>query len=299
MPRVIVQLAGGLGNQLFQYAAARAFAERSRAELVIDASTGFARDFEYGRSYALARFPITARKATAVERAPFWIHRTLSAVNRRLPTNGRDASGPPRWKHLRVETSPRAFDPEALAQPAKASTWMTGYWQSPRYFEHISDELRRELAPPPPASSQANSLGNDAAAIESVAIGVRLYEETRQPGANSSDGKIKTIAEINRAIETLSSRSPAARYLIFCSHRAPELEAIRTPTPPVYVTSDEGFVDAEESLWLMSRCKHHVLTNSTFYWWGAWLSQRNRNGMVFAANNFINVDSLPADWIPF
>lgn len=296
MTKIITQLTGGLGNQLFQYAAARALAERSQAEVVLDTWSGFVRDFEYRRTYGLGCFPIRAREATPLERAPFWIHRAMTAVNRRTNLGNGKVSRRSRWKRLRWETSADSFDPQALDQPAKGNVWLSGYWQSPQYFDQFAGILARELAPPPPSKRSALDLGRRARKVESVAVGVRLYEETRSPGGNSSDGKIKSIDQINRAIDAVSAKAPNALYVIFCSHRAPELAAIRTPSAPVFVTGSDGYVDPIESLWLMSCCKHHVLTNSTFYWWGAWLSEHSRHGMIMAADNFINAHTIPGHW---
>ena len=68
MAKVIVRVKGGLGNQLFCYAAARRLALVNDAELVVDDVTGFCRDKIYGCKYALDKFNIKARKATPAER---------------------------------------------------------------------------------------------------------------------------------------------------------------------------------------------------------------------------------------
>lgn len=298
MTKIIVQLTGGLGNQLFQYAAGRAWAEASGAELVVDTWSGFVRDHEYRRSYELGPFAISAREATALERLPFWLRRARVALGRRLGTSMTPSDSP----RLRIESSTRCYDLKLLEAPARRDSWLMGYWQSPKYFDRYSPIVANELAPPRPASSSVLALGEAAAEGESVAIGVRLYEESRQPGAHSSSGEIKAIEDINRAIETLAGKIDQPRFHIFCSYRADALNAIRTPTPPVFITGDGGFHDALESLWLLSQCRHHILTNSSFYWWGAWLAEKlfpDRPHHIFAADNFLNRDTLPDHWQRF
>jgi hypothetical protein len=300
--KIIVQLTGGLGNQLFQYSAGRAFSESSGAQLVLDTWSGFIRDFEYRRQYALSPFPIFAREATAIERLPLWRQRIAAALKRRLRVDVSTRQRALRDNPLRTEPSAGCYDKDILASPARRNTWLTGYWQSPKYFDWCTATIARELTPPRPASVDAQAIGDQAAQTESVAIGVRLYEDSNRPGAHSNDGKLKTIGDINRVIEAIADRVDNPRFHIFCSHRAEALEAIRTPTPPIFVTSHEGFREAIESLWMLSQCRHHIVSNSSFYWWGAWLAEQHRTDIphhVFAAGNFINRDTVPDRWIRF
>ncbi|MFZ5704551.1 MAG: alpha-1,2-fucosyltransferase [Pseudomonadota bacterium] len=303
MVKVVTMLSGGLGNQLFQYAAARGLAERHGAELVVDSWSGFVRDMEYRRIYELDRLPIDARLASPIERLPFWTRRLRAAFRKRLMP--RSAAGAPSFKpghRFRVEATDRAHDPGFLSQPLRGDVWVSGYWQSPLYFDHCADRLAAELTPPTPTRLPAIELGQRLAHNPGVAIGIRLYEEARHPGAHSSTGRLKAMDEINGAIETIHARAPDATYLIFCSHRAPELAQLKTPSAPVFVTGEEGFADALESLWLMTRCRHHVITNSSFYWWGAWLAEAlspAEDHVIAAAANFINADTVPTRWRRF
>ena len=303
MKKVVTMLSGGLGNQLFQYAAARGLAERHGADLVVDSWSGFVRDVEYRRSFELGRLPIEARLASPIERLPFWTRRIRAAVRKRLaPARAAQVPTFASDTRFRTEASDRAYDPALLSTPLSGDVWMSGYWQSPLYFDHCAGRIAAELTPPAPHRQAAIDLTQRLERSPGVAIGIRLYEEARDPGAHSSTGRLKAMDEINGAIETIHARAPDATYLIFCSHRAPELAQLKTPTAPVYVTGDEGYADALESLWLMTRCRHHVITNSSFYWWGAWLSETlfpTEDHIIAAAANFINADSVPPRWSRF
>jgi hypothetical protein len=177
-----------------------------------------------------------------------------------------------------------------------------GYWQSPRYFEDIATSLQLELMPPAPAAANFRALGEELARSESVALGVRLYEESSNPGYHAFGGTLKGIPEIRSAIERLRSARPAARFYVFCTHRAPLLEQLQLPADTVFVTHDDGYSGTLERLWLLSRCQHHLFTNSSYYWWGAWLSGAVRSSegqQIIAADNFINRDGLCAAWQRF
>lgn len=299
---VVVRLAGGLGNQMFEYAMGRSLAARQGARLALDTWTGFANDHLYHRTYELDRLAIEAeelgRRSPAVLRGnawQSWIRLTRSRNNgvwvRRITP--RDT--------LLIEQQ-HAYWPKALDTPVRGTCWVDGYWQSPHYFADIADEIGRELFPPTPAPGSPRTLGDEMAQEESIAVGIRLYEESGNPAAHARDGVIKTPRDVERALFGILSDHPNARPYVFCTHRAGVLDEIRWPEGTRFITHDEGFDDTFERLWMMSQCHHHLFTNSTFYWWGAWLSRFARGDVgqsIVAADNFINLDSLPAAWQRF
>lgn len=293
MPTLVVVLKGGLGNQLFQYAAARALADRTGADLAIDAWTGFAQDYRYRRKPALAAFAIRGRDATLAERVPYW----LLEVRRRL--RGRPASvihrGPGGMFLLEPDLG---FHPEVHSATWDGTAWIDGYWQSERYFDD-DPRLQAELPPPEPVRPEARELGRRLADEDAVAIGIRLYEESARPGAHSGTGRMKSTAEIRAAIARVLGERPGRTAYVFCSHRAAMLAELGLPAGARILTPEDGFADAAETLWLMGRCRHQVITNSSLYWWAAWLGDRRHAGSdrrVLAADNFIDPDSIPARW---
>jgi hypothetical protein len=299
MKKVYVYLNGGLGNQMFQYATARALALRAGAELVMDTWSGFVRDYQYHRSYELLYLPIQARVATALERAPIWLFRAenrMRAVNRNI------------FQHrvygdFLVETDLRFFE-EIIDYRLAANAWLVGYWQSPLYFQDYAATLHAELMPPRPTQKKFLELGQILRETESVALGIRLYEESASPTAHAKDGQMKTVAEVNAAIARLLTLQPKAKLFLFCTHRSPILAELNLPDSTVFLTHDDGYEGTIERLWLLTQCKHHVFTNSSYYWWGAWLSQAlysvtDQSQRIFAADNFINPDGLCSEWESF
>jgi hypothetical protein len=64
-----------------------------------------------------------------------------------------------------------------------------------------------------------------------------------------------------------------------------------------FITADEGYEDAYSNIWLMSYCKHHIISNSTLYWWAVYFSElRYKNQKIICSNNFINRDTRPVRW---
>jgi hypothetical protein len=108
---------------------------------------------------------------------------------------------------------------------------------------------------------------------------------------------MKTMADVNAAISRLLALQPNAQFFVFCSHHSPILSELNLPDSTTFVTPDEGYEGTIECLWLLAQCKHHIFTNSSYYWWGAWLSQgvysaNFQSQYIFAADNFINHDGL-------
>lgn len=296
-PRIVVQLKGGLGNQLFQYAMATSLARTVGADLAIDEHTGFARDRRFRRTYELGAFSVRGRPATVPERMVSGADALLKPLRPRRSQAVRRSP----WADFITEPAQR-FLPEAASWPIRRLTFIKGYWQSPRYFERFEDQLRQELQPALPADPAVRRLGQEMEATESIAVGVRLYEEDRNPAANARDGRTKSLAEQGWALARLLGDRPDAKVYVFCTHRSPQLAELAAPPGTRYLTGDEGFVGAVPNLWLMTRCRHHVFNNSSFYWWGAWLGQGRHPGgpgRVCAADNFVNLDALPDAWERF
>jgi hypothetical protein len=295
--KLFVYLSGGLGNQLFQYATARALSIHYEMELVVDDWSGFVRDYAYKREYELDNFSIKARKTTLMEKLPIWIYLFTYRKHRRVGSLFKK-----HWFGSFLTEMYRDFQPIFDIERKKNNIWLVGYWQSPKYFMNYSEVLRYELMPPVPKIEKFVDLGEQMFNGESVAVGVRLYEESSDPSAHAKDGRVKTLEEIRLVIDTMNKLLPNSKFYVFCTHRSSLLDKIGLPVNSVFVTHDDGYEGTIERLWLLSRCKHHIITNSSFYWWGAWLSGyvHNTNSQkIYAANNFVNDDCLMENWETF
>jgi hypothetical protein len=297
MSVLYVQLSGGLGNQMFQYATSRALSLNSGVGLQVDAWSGFIRDQQYKRAYQLNRFPATLQYANGVARASLWTHRLF---NRFLKKSS--AFYEKHWYGNFYTEIDFKFESSLASANFQQHTWLLGYWQSPRYFEMHEPLLQQELMPPNPSHKNFLELGQKIRSCESVAVGIRLYEESSHPASHALHGKVKTIEDVNTALEKLYAERPAAKVFVFCTHRSPLLQKINLPTQSTFVTPDDGYEDALNCLWLMAQCKHHLFMNSSYYWWGAWLSQavyQKENQLIYAADNFINIDGICQHWRRF
>lgn len=299
-----MHLSGGLGNQMFQYAAGCGIAKKLKKELVLDTWSGFVRDREYRRVYELKAFPVKSREAILWELLPLLFERGNQRCWRnagRLPTHGLRKTQ--RWYGTFFHDDNRAFYPQVF-EPSPSNAWFIGYFQSFKYFEFISGELRQELMPPTPSDRRVRELGNRLRSQPTVAVGIRLYEEAKDPAAHALDRREKSMGEIKGALKKLRQRYPELKVALFCTHRARCLKELSLPDNTAFVTPEEGFQDALSCLWLLTQCRHHLFNNSSFYWWGAWLSAIKHGGPkmgqeILAANSFYNADFSPVGWTIF
>jgi hypothetical protein len=298
MGKIITLLKGGLGNQMFQYALARSMSLSSDSELVLDNWSGFISDYKYHRKYELNVFPIVGRPANFKERIPFWLNQLGSKFSSSSPEKSfrKEIYG------LVINEIGSKYIPDifqTLKTEEAQTCWLNGYWQSPSYFDRYSEFITSELMPPQPTEKHFLELGELLRESESIALGVRLYEESKNPELHSSNGQLKSTSQINQAILKVIDLHKKAKLFVFCTHRSPLLDELSLPKNTIFVTHDGGYLGTIQCMWLLTQCRHHIFTNSTFYWWGAWLSQKlygGENQTIFAANNFINLDAIPRHW---
>lgn len=238
---IIVQLVGGLGNQLFQYAAGRAVALLRGDELKLDIEVY--QTPEEHRQYQLGAFDIQATLATPLEIERL---RATSFI---------------REKHL-------CFDP--LLHQLQGDLYLSGYWQAPRYFQPVERQIRQELKVLTPISAEDDLLIKQMAKDNSVSIHVRRGDYTLP--AYQHLGPLD-LSYYQRAVELISQRLPHPHLYIFSDDLAYVRGHLLLNHPTTYVdhNNEEACV---QDLRLMSCCRHHIIANSTFSWWSAYLNPR-------------------------
>jgi hypothetical protein len=284
MPRkVIVRLKGGLGNQLFCYAAARRLSLVNDAELVLDTVSGFEFDHRYKRTYSLAGFSIPARLATPQERMePFGRVRRLFA--RKL------SESKPLDIRRYIQQVGVDFDPNIISlRLQEGTTYFDAFGQSEKYFADIREQLKQDLKM---STTVALDCRNSAAAInstESVALHMRWFDNGRNE--NSSNISLGYYAQ---AIAQLLTKIPAAHFFVFTDRpdkATGALESLLKTYQYTLVSQAKVNNSAETDFWLMRQCRHFIIGNSTFSWWAAWLAEQDKSGTLVIAPSR-NVDPL-------
>lgn len=249
MAEICVGLKGGLGNQLFQYAAGRALAARHGADLTLHPGpprSGI-------RSYALGELGIDAvLRAPTGLRAKLWhrmqnVRRAVGLIEIKTPLGWHG----PVWREREIGYDPRI---EELEPPA----YLSGFFQSPRYFSGIADGLRAELR------AELERHRPDGIPEGAISLHCRRgdYLAEEVAGIHSTlerDYYVRALAKIRKT-------APDAPVLLFSD----DLKAAREMLAGLDVRAVEGGSRVGD-LAGMAACRHHIIANSTFGWWGAWI----------------------------
>jgi hypothetical protein len=282
---VSVRIAGGLGNQMFQYAAARALALRHGVPLELDLSF-----YDPGRhrAYELEAFALAPHGVIAPP-PPGPFARTRAALARA-------------WRHRRRPPGPPValyrephfhFDPRfaQLVPPVR----LVGYFQSARYFEDCEATIRQELAPPPATDALSREIAQRMGG-QGVALHVRRGDYVTNP-KNASTFAVCGVDYYARALALLPA---AAEVFVFSDDMAWAREHLPRLRPLVFV-DDGSRRSGLADLWLMAQARHHVIANSSLSWWGAWLAAPAGGLKIAPARWFVDPamddrDLVPAGW---
>jgi len=282
---IYARLLGGLGNQLFQYATARAVALRNGAELVLDAR--LCRDDDHTR-YGLGAFAIRARRALPAELPPGRDRPLAHALWRRF---GRH----PRF----VRERGLGFNPSVLS--LGDDVYLHGYFQSERYFADQADILRDELTIIDPPTAPVAAMAARIAGVPAVSVHLRRGDYVTDSRAARAHGGVGADY-YDRALRLVAERAGIEPVVfVFSNDPGWARENLRL----AFETRIVAVADAtrpHDDLRLMAACRHHVIVNSTFSWWGAWLDPNPEKIVVaprrwFADPGLSNPDILPAGWI--
>jgi hypothetical protein len=302
MSKLIVQLQGGLGNQMFQYATARSISLDNNLDLVIDDWTGFFRDTHYQRKYELNNFQIKGRIAKFHENLPFLYMNICTKLKKKFNLINKLSFGNFIQEKLNLNDHGMRFHNEIQKINLNKNTWVRGFWQSHLYFEKYKSLILHELTPPQPKQNNFKIIGKEMSNTNSIALGLRIYEESFDPTFHAFNRKIKSIFEINKVRSKFKKKYSNYRFFVFSTRRFNFFKELNLPNNTIYVTYDDGYKGTIERMWLLSQCKHHIFNNSSFYWWGAWLSQKNyqsKKQTIYASDNFINQDGYLKKWYKF
>ena len=250
---IISRIGGGIGNQLFTYAAGRRLAHKWNTEFKLDISV-----YEKlkGTHYDLSALNIIENFATPEEIARLKKFREGTNLGKEKIA----------WQ----------FFPEVLDYPD--DLYVSGNWEDERYFADISDIIRQEF-------TFKRALGTAAqdwkvkilAAENSVSLHFRHGDFVTQPQRCPS-GAILPLDYYYTCVNILKEQYKNLTLFIFSNNLQWVKENLRAGLPTEFVEGD-GLQDIEE-LYLMSLCKHNIIAPSTFSWWGAWLNQ-NPDKKVF------------------
>ncbi len=294
---IVTRIIGGLGNQLFQYAYGSYLANKANTDHFIDLRA-FA-DYDV-HPLAIDRFTIKAKQFTP-------------EMCDRLPAKYRQG---PRWRNTirqfartampgavkplsRRSQRPFGFDTRYM-QPDN-DLYVDGYWQSESFFPGMRSQLRRELTLRSPLSQASQRVADQMQSVASVALHVRRGDYVSNP-ANRNIFRCLEADYYRRCLEDLCQHVANTRVYLFSNDIPWCIEHLNVGIPMTPVAHND-VTTAHEDMFLMSRCQHAIIANSSFSWWAAYLACENRNRRVYYPQPWFCPGSLDGsaigcdDWI--
>ena len=285
---IIVELFGGLGNQMFQYAAGRRLAHFRKTELKLNIS-----EFESynSRSYSLNIFNLQEEKFATLVEISRLLYGKRSLLKRAI---SKIQHMRPKLLSTYIKERYFSFDPAILNLPD--GIYLDGYWQSEKYFKDIEEIIRREFTIKVPQTGNNKELSKIIQSCESVSIHIRRGDYISDSDVNKKHGECELSYYFN-CIQMINGKIKKPTFFVFSDDCKWVHENFRLNYPMVIVDQNDS-EHAYEDMRLMSQCKHNIIANSTFSWWAAWLNP-NPDKMVFSPRKWFKTEELDdRDLIP-
>lgn len=292
----VVKLMGGLGNQMFQYATARRIAWRNKSVLKLDLSTLQGEPgSDTPRRFELHHLSITAQPASPSEIAGL----TMQAAASRESVLGHllQKLG---LRPLPVFYRERHFHFDRAVLRMSDNSYLEGYWQSEKYFADIKELILTEFSFKHPLSGMNLQLAQSMQTTSSVSLHIRRGDYVSSSAITAFHGTCSLQYYLNAAAK-IASEVPAPHFFVFSDDTEWVKEHLLLPYTMTMVEHN-GPDAGHEDMRLMSMCRHHIIANSSFSWWGAWLNPRP-DKIVIAPSRWFNDpsvdtgDLLPASWL--
>jgi hypothetical protein len=292
--RAVIEIvvAGGLGNQMFQYALGRHLSIVSMQDVVLNLDWFVAENTRAALNYRLGIFPIWPRiRRSFGEGREAALARRVRRRVERAPLVRRL-----RGVELFVERS-LAFDPKVLE--LRTGAILQGYWQSERYFRGSEDVVRRDFTFPALSNPRDLEVAALTRSRPCVSVHVRRTDYITNKSAAAFHG-LCGLDYYARALEHVSAGIPDLTRVFFSDDPQWVRESFQLAPHDVVVSWNQDETQYRD-MQLMSLCQHHIIANSTFSWWGAWLDPSPTKRVVAPKQWFADLtvptsDICPSSW---
>ena len=276
---IIVKLFQGFGNQMFQYAFARSLSLRYGKEVKFDLS--WYTENSKHRAFVLDRLKVQYECATEKE-----IYDVKTCNGRNFFEYRwnllRNICVPYYRKSIIKESLETCFDKNLLK--TNSNSYIEVYFASELYFNDYAEEIKKDFAFRYQPSEINHEKMQQMQQRNSVCLSIRRGDFLQHTIHN-----VCGLDYFYRSIEYLSQKIADPYFYIFSDDNAWVEEHFKTDFPYEFVT--HNYPDFIEDFRLMQACKHHIIPNSTFSWWAAWLAEQE-DSIIIAPNKWLNTDSI-------
>ncbi len=295
---ICVSINGGLGNQMFQYACGRALAVKHNTSLILDLSSlnkNLDNSPTTNRSFELSRvFKINLPEASAedLKNLKSIVYKAVNMLAFKLGFKGIQMS-----KYF-IENK---FSYNRNINKVGKDCYLSGYWQSPNYFDSFDSLIRDEFTFHQQLSDENLEIERLIKTVNAVSLHIRRTDF--QNTISTSVHGICSLEYYENAVEFISTKSINPHFFVFSDDIDWAKENLKLPYQLTFISGNNGdksYIDMQ----LMSACKHNIIANSSFSWWAAWLNS-NTSKIVIAPKTWFSketlndqtTDLIPSEWI--
>jgi hypothetical protein len=295
---ICVSINGGLGNQMFQYACGRALAVKHNTSLIIDLSSlnkNLDNSPTTNRFFELSRvFKINLPEASAedLKNLKPIVYKAANMLAFKLGFKGIQMS-----KYF-IENK---FSYNHNINKVGKDCYLSGYWQSPNYFDYFDSLIRDEFTFHQQLSDKNLEIERLIKTVNAVSLHIRRTDF--QKSISTSVHGICSLEYYENAVEFISTKLNDAHFFVFSDDINWASENLNLPYQLTFISGNNGdtsYIDMQ----LMTACKHNIIANSSFSWWAAWLNSNTSKIVIAPKTWFFNetlnnqtTDLIPNEWI--
>jgi len=278
---IVVKLKGGLGNQMFQYAIGRNLALKNNTKLKFDVTE---LEQDKLRDYELDVFNISGSIASRL--AIMFIHKFNKNIISKILGQ----------QYFYIKQKDQYFDTTILGK--KGNIYLDGYWQCEDYFKKIRNILLQDFTIKCDPDSENKLMLEKIEKSNAVCIHVRRGDYISNRKMNKIHGTC-SLDYYHNAVKIIEKKVSNPTFFVFSDDLQWTKVNLKLKHPTYYVcinNTEKGY----EDLRLMSNCKHFIVANSSFSWWGAWLSNNSDKIICAPKRWFVSEnegDIIPKSWI--
>lgn len=274
------RLMGGLGNQMFEYAVGRNLAVKhgTNLKVIFDHPPAYS-----VRNYQLGCFQLAPDLRVEITRD---YPKFLSIIRQAFSS---------REKVIKEKSF--AYDPDILNTPDE--TLLDGFFQSEKYFQDIKDIIRSDFTFKNKLTGKNRFVAGKIKESNSISLHIRRGDYVKDKTTNAFHGTAG-LDYYFRGASYLKDKVDSPKYFIFSDDINWAKDNLKLPDVTFidWNTGDKDYIDMQ----LMSLCKHNIIANSSFSWWGAWLNSNPKKIVItpkqwFADTTVDTKDLIPNTWV--
>lgn len=274
---IITRITDGFGNQLFMYACGYATAKRVGTSLAMDTTI---LDTNPTRRFELNNLNLQCEKIISLKNIRGkWIKVVYRKMMHRCLR---------RKYKVYVEKTPYKFEKDILA--VRDNTYISGYWQSPKYFSEYREDLLKIFTPQYSQARAALDYIKRVTSCNSVAIHIRL-------GDYQKLGNCLELSFYRKAIEFIQTSTSNPVFFIFSDDILEAKRILQNIDGKfIFVSYDSENLTLDD-FFIMRSCKHQIIANSSYSWWAAWANENPEKIVICPEKGEWSGDFYPESWI--